>query len=152
MLDESLAHPLTIISTPAGLGALIALRFAKMQLSVMALIGIIKTNGIPWADFALEQERTHGFAADRGARGRARARPARLDDDLRHPPRCRAAGDCRRARRGAARPLGIAIIGGLPVSQVLSLYTTGIIYVLLDKLLRRLWGSFVPVARRTPAQ
>ena len=50
------------------------------------------------------------------------------------------------------RPLGIAIIGGLPVSQVLSLYTTGIIYVLLDKLLRRLWGSFVPVARRTPAQ
>ena len=82
MLYESLAHPLTIISTlpSAGLGALIALRFAEMELSVIALIGIIlligivKKNGIMLVDFALEQERTHALAADRAVLEAARER------------------------------------------------------------------------------
>ena len=80
VLYESLAHPLTIISTlpSAGLGALIALRLAGMELSVIAfigiilLIGIVKKNGIMLVDFALEAEREHGLSPERAIlRGRA---------------------------------------------------------------------------------
>ena len=161
VLYESLAHPLTIISTlpSAGLGALIALRFADMQLSVIALIGIIlligivKKNGIMLVDFALEQERTHALAAERAVLEAAheRFRPILMTTFaalLGAVPLALAAGPGSELRR----PLGIAIIGGLLVSQVLTLYTTPIIYVLLDTLHRRLWGSSVPVIRHAPAQ
>jgi multidrug efflux pump len=161
VLYESLAHPLTIISTlpSAGLGALIALRFTEMPLSVIALIGIIlligivKKNGIMLVDFALEQERTHAFAAERAVleAARERFRPILMTTFaalLGAVPLAIAAGPGSELRR----PLGIAIIGGLLVSQVLTLYTTPIIYVLLDKLHRRLWGAAVPVVRPAPAQ
>ena len=150
VLYESLAHPLTIISTlpSAGLGALIALRFAEMELSVIALIGIIlligivKKNGIMLVDFALEQERQRGLSAERAVleAARERFRPILMTTFaalLGAVPLAIGVGPGSELRR----PLGIAIIGGLLVSQVLTLYTTPIIYLLLDKLHRRLWGT-----------
>ena len=150
VLYESLAHPLTIISTlpSAGLGALIALRFAEMELSVIALIGIIlligivKKNGIMLVDFALEQERAHGLSPERAVleAARERFRPIMMTTFaalLGAVPLAIATGPGSELRR----PLGIAIIGGLVVSQVLTLYTTPIIYLLLDKLHRRLGGA-----------
>ena len=153
VLYESLAHPLTIISTlpSAGLGALIALRFAEMELSVIALIGIIlligivKKNGIMLVDFALEQERGHGLSPERAVleAARERFRPILMTTFaalLGAVPLAIATGPGSELRR----PLGIAIIGGLVVSQVLTLYTTPIIYLLLDKLHRRLGGAAAP--------
>jgi len=130
-----------------------------MQLSVIALIGIIlligivKKNGIMLVDFALEQERTHALAADRAVleAARERFRPILMTTFaalLGAVPLAIAAGPGSELRR----PLGIAIIGGLLVSQVLTLYTTPIIYVLLDRLHRRLWGASSPVGRHAPAQ
>jgi hydrophobe/amphiphile efflux-1 (HAE1) family protein len=148
VLYESLAHPLTIISTlpAAGLGALVALRLWGMELTVIAfigiilLIGIVKKNGIMLVDFALEAERERGLDAARAIYEAclARFRPIMMTTFaalLGAVPLAIAAGPGSELRR----PLGITIIGGLIVSQVLTLYTTPAIYLMLDRLHR--WRS-----------
>jgi len=150
VLYESLAHPITIISTlpSAGLGALLALRIAGTELTVIAfigiilLIGIVKKNGIMLVDFALEGERRYGLTPERAIYEAclARFRPILMTTMaalLGAVPLALAAGPGSELRR----PLGITIIGGLIVSQVLTLYTTPVIYLLLDRLSRRRWVS-----------
>ncbi|MBN8959521.1 MAG: efflux RND transporter permease subunit [Rhizobiales bacterium] len=146
VLYESLIHPLTIISTlPAGgLGALLALQVTNSPLTIIAfigiilLIGIVKKNGIMMVDFALEAERHRGLSS-RDAIFEAciaRFRPilmttmAALFAGI---PLVLATGPGTELRR----PLGITIIGGLFVSQILTLYTTPVIYLLMDRLRRR---------------
>jgi multidrug efflux pump len=149
VLYESLAHPLTIISTlpSAGLGALVALQIFNTELSLIAfigiilLIGIVKKNGIMMVDFALEGERKRGLAPDRAIFEACleRFRPimmTTLAALLGALPLVIATGPGSELRR----PLGITIVGGLLVSQMLTLYTTPVIYLVLDKLHRRLWG------------
>jgi hydrophobe/amphiphile efflux-1 (HAE1) family protein len=150
VLYESLAHPLTIISTlpSAGLGALLALQVFQTDLSLIAfigiilLIGIVKKNGIMMVDFALEGERKHGMTPDQAIfeACRERFRPimmTTLAAFLGALPLVIASGPGSELRR----PLGITIVGGLIVSQALTLYTTPVIYLLLDRLHRRLWGK-----------
>jgi hydrophobe/amphiphile efflux-1 (HAE1) family protein len=152
VLYESLAHPLTIISTlpSAGLGALLALQLFNTELSLIAfigiilLIGIVKKNGIMMVDFALEGERKRGLTPDRAIFEACleRFRPIMMTTMaalLGAIPLVIATGPGSELRR----PLGITIVGGLIVSQLLTLYTTPVIYLLLDKLHRRLWGARV---------
>jgi multidrug efflux pump len=156
VLYESLAHPLTIISTlpSAGLGALITIWLVGMELSVLALIGIIlligivKKNGIMLVDFALEAERKRGLPAEQAIHEAciARFRPilmTTLAAMLGAIPLVLGSGPGSELRR----PLGVAIIGGLAISQILTIYTTPAIYILLDKLHRRISG----LRRRRPA-
>ena len=160
VLYESLAHPLTIISTlpSAGLGALLALYVAGMELSMTALIGVIlligivKKNGIMMVDFALDGERQRGLrpAAAIYEACIVRFRPilmTTLAALLGAIPLAIAVGPGSEIRR----PLGITIIGGLLVSQMLTLYTTPVIYLLLDRLHRRLGGSKAPSGEAPPA-
>jgi multidrug efflux pump len=150
VLYESLAHPLTIISTlpSAGLGALLALLLFGSELTLIAfigiilLIGIVKKNGIMMVDFALEGERNHGLSPEQAifAACLARFRPIMMTTMvamLGALPLVIATGPGSELRR----PLGITIVGGLLVSQALTLYTTPVIYLLLDRLHRRLWGA-----------
>jgi multidrug efflux pump len=160
VLYESLAHPLTIISTlpSAGLGALLALQLSGTELSIIAfigiilLIGIVKKNGIMMVDFALDGERRLGLPPERAIHDAclARFRPILMTTMaamLGALPLVIATGPGSELRR----PLGITIIGGLLVSQVLTLYTTPVIYLLLDRLHRRLGGrSFTFIHRRGP--
>ncbi|WP_342724036.1 efflux RND transporter permease subunit [Bradyrhizobium sp. B097] len=146
MLYESLAHPLTIISTlpSAGLGALLALQVTNTPLTVTAfvgiilLIGIVKKNGIMMVDFALEAERQRGMSPVDAIfeACQARFRPifmTTIAAVFAGIPLVIATGPGTELRR----PLGISIIGGLLVSQMLTLYTTPVIYLFIDGLRKR---------------
>ncbi|MDB5651179.1 MAG: acriflavin resistance protein [Hyphomicrobiales bacterium] len=153
VLYESLIHPLTIISTlpSACLGALLALNVMGMDLNIIGLIGLIlliglvKKNGIMLVDFAIVAERQSGLDAREAIRRAAieRFRPilmttlAALFGAL---PLALGTGPGSELRR----PLGIAIVGGLLLSQALTLYTTPAIFLLLDKLRRRSRKLAVP--------
>ncbi|MBN8952821.1 MULTISPECIES: efflux RND transporter permease subunit [unclassified Rhizobium] len=143
ILYESLAHPLTIISTlpSAGLGALLALAISGTELTIIAfigiilLIGIVKKNGIMMVDFALQGERIFGLSSEEAIYQAClkRFRPilmTTLAALMGAIPLIIATGPGSELRR----PLGITIVGGLVVSQVLTLYTTPIIYLMLAKL------------------
>ncbi len=160
VLYESLAHPLTIISTlpSAGLGALLALNVTGTELSLIAfigivlLIGIVKKNGIMLVDFALHAERDRGLPAAEAIYEACieRFRPilmTTLAALLGAVPLIVSSGPGSAFRR----PLGITIAGGLIVSQVLTLYTTPVIYLYLDKLHQRLRRIRLPHRRRTVA-
>jgi multidrug efflux pump len=161
VLYDSFIHPVTILSTlpSAGVGALLALRIAGADLDIIGiigiilLIGIVKKNAIMMIDFALEAERNEGKtpleAIHQACLLRFRpilmttmaamfgALPLMLGNgtgsELRHP-------------------LGIAIVGGLAVSQVLTLFTTPVIYLAFDRLARRLRSRFAPGPQAAPAE
>jgi multidrug efflux pump len=146
VLYESLVHPLTVLSTlpSAGVGAVLALLLFKMEFSIMALIGlflligIVKKNAILIIDFALDAERSRGMSPEEAVREACllRFRPilmTTLAAILGALPLAVGFGEGAELRR----PLGIAIVGGLVASQVITLLTTPVVYLLLDKLRRR---------------
>jgi multidrug efflux pump len=146
ILYESLVHPITVLSTlpSAGVGAVLALLLFGMDFSIMALIGvflligIVKKNAILIIDFALEAERSRGLAPYDAVREACllRFRPiimTTLAAMLGALPLAIGFGEGAELRR----PLGVAIIGGMVASQVLTLLTTPVVYLLLDKLRRR---------------
>jgi multidrug efflux pump len=146
ILYESLVHPVTVLSTlpSAGVGAVLALLMFKMEFSIMALIGvflligIVKKNAILIIDFALEAERSRGLSSYEAVREACllRFRPilmTTLAAALGALPLAIGFGEGSELRR----PLGIAIIGGLIASQLLTLLTTPVVYMLLDKLRKR---------------
>ncbi|MFC3458710.1 efflux RND transporter permease subunit [Massilia haematophila] len=150
ILYESLVHPITVLSTlpSAGVGAVLALLLFDMEFSIIALIGvflligIVKKNAILIIDFALEAERAHGWSAVEAVREACllRFRPilmTTLAAALGALPLAIGFGEGSELRQ----PLGIAIIGGLVASQLLTLLTTPVVYVLMDKLRRRTPGE-----------
>jgi multidrug efflux pump len=146
VLYESFIHPITILSTlpSAGVGAFLALILFGLDLSVVAiiglvlLIGIVKKNGIMMVDFALDAERRHGKSATDAIYEACllRFRPIMMTTMaalLGGLPLAFGHGIGSELRR----PLGIAMVGGLLVSQVLTLYTTPVIYIFFDNLAQR---------------
>jgi hydrophobe/amphiphile efflux-1 (HAE1) family protein len=150
VLYESIVHPITIISTlpSAGVGALLLLMAAHFDLSVIAivgillLIGIVKKNGIMLVDFALQAEESEGLTTDEAIYQACikRFRPIMMTTTaalLGAVPMMIGTGVGSEIRQ----PLGYAIVGGLAVSQVLTLYTTPVVYIYLDRLQRWLFGE-----------
>ena len=150
ILYESLIHPITVLSTlpSAGVGAVLALLMFNMEFSIIALIGvflligIVKKNAILIIDFALDLERSKGVTALEAVREACllRFRPilmTTLAAALGALPLAIGFGEGSELRQ----PLGIAIIGGLIASQLLTLLTTPVVYVLLDKLRRPTTGE-----------
>jgi multidrug efflux pump len=155
ILYESYIHPITILSTlpSAGVGAILALKLVGMDLSIIALIGIIlligivKKNAILMIDFALQTERNDKKTAVQAIHDAAlmRFRPIMMTTMaalLGAVPLAIGGGDGAELRR----PLGVAIVGGLIVSQLLTVFTTPVVYVYLD----RLQGWFERSRRRAP--
>jgi len=154
ILYESFVHPVTILSTlpSAGVGAFLALILFRQDLSVVAiigiilLIGIVKKNGIMMVDFAMEGEREEGKSAAEAIYDACllRFRPIMMTTMaalLAGLPLALGRGFGSELRR----PLGIAMVGGLLVSQVLTLYTTPVIYIFFDNLARRFSRKARPV-------
>jgi multidrug efflux pump len=150
VLYESFIHPITILSTlpSAGVGALLSLMLFHQDLSVVAiigiilLIGIVKKNGIMIVDFALEAEREHGLSSTEAIYQASllRFRPIMMTTMaalLGGIPLAFGTGIGSELRR----PLGISMVGGLLLSQVLTLYTTPVIYIFFDNLAARLSGK-----------
>jgi len=146
VLYESYIHPLTILSTlpSAGVGAILALLICGQELSVVALIGIIlligivKKNGIMMIDFALEAERKEGKKPEDAIYEACllRFRPIMMTTMaalLAGLPLALGTGIGSELRR----PLGISMVGGLLLSQILTLYTTPVIYIFFDRLAQR---------------
>ena len=160
VLYESYIHPITILSTlpSAGVGALLALLLTRTEFTIIALIGIIlllgivKKNAIMMIDFALEAERDQGLSARESIYQACllRFRPimmTTLAALLGGLPLALGTGTGSELRR----PLGIAIVGGLLISQVLTLYTTPVIYLFMDRLSRR-FGKAKAAPAPSPAQ
>ena len=150
ILYESLVHPVTVLSTlpSAGVGAVLALLMFRMELSVIAvigvllLIGIVKKNAILIIDFAIEAERTRALSSLEAVREACmlRFRPilmTTLAAALGALPLAIGFGEGSELRQ----PLGVAIVGGLIASQLLTLLTTPVVYLLLDKLSRKQAGK-----------
>ncbi|MET0321794.1 MAG: efflux RND transporter permease subunit [Duganella sp.] len=146
ILYESLVHPVTVLTTlpSAGVGAVLALLLFKMEFSTIALIGIflligiVKKNAILIIDFALEAERARGLSPLAAVREACllRFRPILMTTvaaALGALPLAIGFGEGSELRR----PLGVTIVGGLIASQLLTLFTTPVVYILMDKLRRR---------------
>jgi multidrug efflux pump len=156
ILYESYIHPITILSTlpSAGIGALLALQFTGLEFSIIAmigvllLIGIVKKNAIMMIDVALERERRDNLEAREAIYEACllRFRPilmTTLAAMLGALPLALGFGDGAELRR----PLGISIIGGLLVSQILTLYTTPVVYIYLDRFRRQRTDTHSRLAR-----
>jgi multidrug efflux pump len=160
ILYESFIHPVTILSTlpSAGVGALLALRLFHQDLDIIAiigiilLIGIVKKNGIMIVDFALEAERNQGKSSVEAIfeASQLRFRPilmTTLCALFAGIPLAFGSGIGSELRK----PLGIAMVGGLLVSQVLTLYTTPVIYVFFDRIGQRFGRRKQAAWNTTPA-